>query len=42
MVVLVTAIGHFLYGVPIPTETIPALLVTLIVGPSRSAPWASR
>ncbi len=32
MVVLVTAIGHFLYGVPIPTETIPALLVTLIVG----------
>jgi len=32
MVVLVTAIGHFLYGVPIPTETIPALLVTLLVG----------
>lgn len=32
MVVLVTAIGHFLYDVPIPTETIPALLVTLLVG----------
>jgi ABC-2 type transport system permease protein len=32
MVVLVTAIGHFLYGVPVPTETIPALLVTLLVG----------
>lgn len=32
MVVLVTAIGHFLYDVPIPTETIPALLLTLIVG----------
>lgn len=32
MVVLVTAIGHFLYGVPIPTTTLPALLLTLIVG----------
>ncbi len=32
MVVLVTAIGHFLYDVPIPTETIPSLLVTLVVG----------
>jgi ABC-2 type transport system permease protein len=32
MVVLVTAIGHFLYDVPIPTTTIPALLVTLVVG----------
>jgi ABC-2 type transport system permease protein len=32
MVVLVTAIGHFLYGVPVPTQTIPALVVTLIVG----------
>jgi len=32
MVVLVTAIGHFLYDVPIPTETIPALLLTLVVG----------
>jgi ABC-2 type transport system permease protein len=32
MVVLVTAIGHFLYDVPVPTETLPALLVTLIVG----------
>lgn len=32
MVVLVTAIGHFLYDVPIPTGTIPALLLTLLVG----------
>lgn len=32
MVALVTAIGHFLYDVPIPTETLPALLVTLLVG----------
>ena len=32
MVVLVTAIGHFVYDVPIPTQTIPALLVTLLVG----------
>jgi ABC-2 type transport system permease protein len=32
MVVLVTAIGHFLYDVPVPTETIPALLLTLVVG----------
>ncbi len=32
MVVLVTAIGHFLYDVPIPTETLPALLLTLVVG----------
>lgn len=32
MVVLVTAIGHLLYDVPVPTETIPALLVTLVVG----------
>jgi len=32
MVVLVTAIGHFLYDVPVPTQTIPALLVTLMVG----------
>jgi ABC-2 type transport system permease protein len=32
MVVLVTLIGNILYGVPIPTTTIPALLVTLIVG----------
>jgi ABC-2 type transport system permease protein len=32
MVVLVTAIGHFLYDVEVPTETIPALLVSLIVG----------
>ena len=32
MVVVVTAIGHFLYDVPIPTETIPALLLTLVVG----------
>ena len=29
MVVLVTAIGHFLYDVAVPTETIPAILVTL-------------
>lgn len=32
MVLLVTALGHFLYDVPIPTETIPAIVVTLIVG----------
>lgn len=32
MVVLVTAIGHFLYDVPIPTTTLPALLLTLLVG----------
>lgn len=32
MVVLVTAIGRILYDVPIPTTTIPALLVTLLVG----------
>ena len=32
MVALVTAIGHFLYDVPVPTTTIPALLVTLLVG----------
>lgn len=32
MVVLITAISHFFYDVPIPTETIPAVLVTLLVG----------
>ena len=32
MVLLVGAIGRILYDVPIPTTTIPALLVTLIVG----------
>lgn len=32
MVVVVTAIGNLLYDVPIPTGTIPALLVTLLVG----------
>jgi ABC-2 type transport system permease protein len=32
MVVLVTLIGHFLFDVAIPTETIPALVVTLVVG----------
>ncbi len=32
MVLLVTAIGHVLYDVPIPTTTIPALLITLLVG----------
>ena len=32
MVLLVTAIGHFVYDVPIPTQTIPSLLVTLLVG----------
>lgn len=32
MVGIVTAIGHFLYDVPIPTGTIPALLLTLLVG----------
>lgn len=32
MALLVTLIGHFLYGVPIPTTTIPALLLTLLVG----------
>jgi ABC-2 type transport system permease protein len=32
MVVLVTLIGHFFFDVAIPTTTIPALLVTLVVG----------
>jgi ABC-2 type transport system permease protein len=32
MVVIVTVLGDVLYGVPVPTETIPALLVTLVVG----------
>lgn len=32
MVVIVTALGHFVYGVAVPTETIPALVVTLLVG----------
>lgn len=32
LVVLVTAIGAALYGVEVPTATIPALLVTLLVG----------
>jgi ABC-2 type transport system permease protein len=32
MVVLVTAIGHFFYDVPVPTNTIPAIFVTLLVG----------
>ncbi len=32
MVVIVTALGHFLYSVEIPAETIPALVVTLLVG----------
>jgi ABC-2 type transport system permease protein len=32
MVVLVTLIGHFFFDVEIPTQTIPALLVTLVVG----------
>ena len=32
MVVIVTLIGRILYDVPIPTETLPALLVTLVVG----------
>lgn len=32
MVVIVTLLGAVLYGVPVPTTTIPALLVTLIVG----------
>ncbi len=32
MVAIVTVLGDVLYGVPIPTTTIPALLVTLIVG----------
>lgn len=32
MVVLVTAIGRIVYGVEIPTETAPALLVALVVG----------
>ncbi len=32
MVVIVTLLGRVLYGVEVPTETIPALLVTLIVG----------
>jgi ABC-2 type transport system permease protein len=32
MVVIVTLLGNVLYGVPVPTETIPALLLTLVVG----------
>ncbi len=32
MVVIVTLLGRILYGVAVPTETIPALLVTLLVG----------
>lgn len=32
MVVVVAAIGRLLYDVPIPTNTLPALLVTLLVG----------
>lgn len=32
MVVVVTAIGAIFYGVEVPTETIPALLLTLLVG----------
>lgn len=32
MVVVVAAIGRVLYDVPIPTNTLPALLVTLVVG----------
>jgi ABC-2 type transport system permease protein len=32
MVVLITAISHVFYDVPIPTETIPAIVVTLLVG----------
>jgi ABC-2 type transport system permease protein len=32
MVVLVSVIGAVVYGVTIPTDTMPALLVTLIVG----------
>ena len=32
MVIVVAAIGRLLYDVPIPTNTLPALLVTLLVG----------
>ena len=32
MTVIVTLIGHFVYDVEIPTTTIPALVVTLLVG----------
>ena len=32
MVVLVAVIGRVLYDVPFPTSTIPALLITLLVG----------
>ncbi|HET6830959.1 MAG TPA: ABC transporter permease [Solirubrobacterales bacterium] len=32
MVVIVTLLGNVLYGVPVPTTTIPALLLTLVVG----------
>ena len=32
MVALVTAIGRIFYDVPVPTETLPALIVTLLVG----------
>jgi ABC-2 type transport system permease protein len=32
MVVVVAVVGRVLYGVPIPTETIPSILLTLLVG----------
>ena len=32
MTALVTLIGHLFFGVEIPTQTVPALLVTLVVG----------
>lgn len=37
MVVLVTLIGRVVYGVTIPTTTIPAVLITLIVGAASFA-----
>jgi ABC-2 type transport system permease protein len=32
MVVLVTTIGHFIYGVKVPSQTWPAIILTLVVG----------
>ena len=42
MVVLVTALGHFVYGVRVPTATIPALVVTLLVGAAAFSCSVSR
>jgi ABC-2 type transport system permease protein len=37
MVVLVTALGRIVYGVTVPTTTIPAVLVTLVIGAASFA-----